>query len=38
VANHGGEALEKLKASWYWRENPEDALDMGVVLMDKEMP
>ncbi|ORY14157.1 hypothetical protein BCR34DRAFT_479945 [Clohesyomyces aquaticus] len=38
VANHGGEALEKLKESQYWKENPSDAPDIGVVLMDKEMP
>lgn len=38
VANHGGEALEKLKQSSYWKENGPDALDLGVVLMDKEMP
>jgi CheY-like chemotaxis protein len=38
VANHGGEALEKLKQSWYWKENGPDTVDLGVVLMDKEMP
>ncbi|KAF2796490.1 hypothetical protein K505DRAFT_373127 [Melanomma pulvis-pyrius CBS 109.77] len=38
VANHGGEALEKLKESRYWKQNGPDALDLGVVLMDKEMP
>jgi CheY-like chemotaxis protein len=38
VANHGGEALERLKESTYWRENGSSAIDIGVVLMDKEMP
>ncbi|KAF1851422.1 uncharacterized protein K460DRAFT_272704 [Cucurbitaria berberidis CBS 394.84] len=38
VANHGGEALEILKASTYWRDSPPNAIEIGVVLMDKEMP
>ncbi|KAH7138538.1 hypothetical protein B0J11DRAFT_546282 [Dendryphion nanum] len=38
VANHGGEALDRLKESIYWRDSKPDALDIGVVLMDKEMP
>ncbi|PVI06725.1 hypothetical protein DM02DRAFT_513872 [Periconia macrospinosa] len=38
VANHGGEALEKLKQSQFWKGHGPDALDVGVVLMDKEMP
>jgi CheY-like chemotaxis protein len=38
VANHGGEALETLKNSSYWRNALPDAVDLGVVLMDKEMP
>jgi hypothetical protein len=38
VANHGGEALEKLKESQYWKDNGPGALKLGVVLMDKEMP
>ncbi|KAF2677807.1 hypothetical protein K458DRAFT_318624 [Lentithecium fluviatile CBS 122367] len=38
VANHGGEALDILKQSQYWKGNGSDALDLGVVLMDKEMP
>jgi CheY-like chemotaxis protein len=38
VANHGGEALEKLKQSQYWKNSGADAIDIGVVLMDKEMP
>ncbi|KAF2450469.1 hypothetical protein P171DRAFT_426839 [Karstenula rhodostoma CBS 690.94] len=38
VANHGGEAIEKLKQSRYWKGHGADAIDLGVVLMDKEMP
>ncbi|KAF2637356.1 hypothetical protein P280DRAFT_406875 [Massarina eburnea CBS 473.64] len=38
VANHGGEALEKLKQSRFWNDHGSDALDIDVVLMDKEMP
>ncbi|KAJ4292756.1 hypothetical protein N0V90_009419 [Kalmusia sp. IMI 367209] len=38
VANHGGEAIEKLKQSKYWKGHGSDAVDLGVVLMDKEMP
>ncbi|QIW97479.1 hypothetical protein AMS68_002997 [Peltaster fructicola] len=36
VANHGGEALEKIKQSTYWAEGGK--LELGVVLMDQEMP
>jgi len=39
LANHGGEALEKLKQSTYWTEGgPTGKLELGVVLMDQEMP
>jgi PAS domain S-box-containing protein len=38
VANHGGEALDRLQESQYWKGNGPDAIDLGVVLMDKEMP
>ncbi|KAL5117294.1 hypothetical protein ACEQ8H_004853 [Pleosporales sp. CAS-2024a] len=38
VANHGGEALEILKTSSYWKSASSGAIDLGVVLMDKEMP
>ncbi|KAF9728942.1 hypothetical protein PMIN02_010308 [Paraphaeosphaeria minitans] len=38
VANHGGEAIEKLKQSRYWKGHGADAVDLGVFLMDKEMP
>ncbi|KAF2127897.1 hypothetical protein P153DRAFT_294020 [Dothidotthia symphoricarpi CBS 119687] len=38
VANHGGEALERLKASTYWKDAAPNATQISVVLMDKEMP
>ncbi|KAK4626329.1 Hybrid signal transduction histidine kinase K [Fulvia fulva] len=40
LANHGGEALEKLMQSTYWLDSkPTDQkLELGVVLMDQEMP
>ncbi|KAF2107560.1 hypothetical protein BDV96DRAFT_506029 [Lophiotrema nucula] len=38
VANHGGEALDHLKESRYWKGHKADAVNLGVVLMDKEMP
>jgi len=36
LANHGGEALEKLRQSTYWAAGGK--LELGVVLMDQEMP
>lgn len=43
VANHGGEALERLMQSTYWRGEEAHAsagskIELGVVLMDQEMP
>lgn len=42
LANHGGEALEKLRQSTYWAEESTalgpKKLELGVVLMDQEMP
>lgn len=38
VANHGRECLARLKESNYWAGNGGDALDLGVILMDLEMP
>ncbi|SMR41597.1 unnamed protein product [Zymoseptoria tritici ST99CH_1E4] len=38
LANHGGEALEKLMKSTYWRGGKGERLELGVVLMDQEMP
>lgn len=38
VANHGGEALEIIRKSKFWKGNEKDGLDLSVVLMDLEMP
>ena len=38
VANHGGEALERLRESWFASEPKADAIALDVVLMDQEMP
>ncbi|KAH6642996.1 hypothetical protein C7974DRAFT_114273 [Boeremia exigua] len=38
VANHGGEAITILSSSSYHASSGPDAPDLGVVLMDKEMP
>lgn len=38
VANHGEEAMEKLRESRYWKGNPDGALDVSAILMDLEMP
>ncbi|KAK3723178.1 hypothetical protein LTR37_001901 [Vermiconidia calcicola] len=39
VANHGGEAIEKLRQSTYWAGGGSGPkLELGVVLMDQEMP
>ncbi|KAF3033086.1 hypothetical protein E8E12_003379 [Didymella heteroderae] len=38
VANHGGEAITLLSASSYHASSSPNAPDLGVVLMDKEMP
>ncbi|KAF2494286.1 hypothetical protein BU16DRAFT_464514 [Lophium mytilinum] len=38
VANHGGECLDHLRKSRYWHENGPDAVELGVLLMDQEMP
>ena len=48
LANHGGEALDRLRDSTYWRDNVDGngkkleakptAIDISVVLMDQEMP
>lgn len=37
VANHGGEAIEQLMRSTYWRDghDREGRLELGVVLMDQ---
>ena len=38
VANHGGECLDRLKESTFWRGNARDGLEISVILMDQEMP
>ncbi|KAL8849594.1 MAG: hypothetical protein Q9221_005421 [Calogaya cf. arnoldii] len=38
VANHGGECLARLRESIFWEGHSEDAVDLGVILMDLEMP
>lgn len=38
VANHGGEALEKLEGSNFWHTASADAFTINIVLMDQEMP
>ena len=38
LANHGGEALEKIKQSSYWAGGSgSDKIELGVILMDQEM-
>jgi CheY-like chemotaxis protein len=38
LANHGREALEFLKTSRFWSGHEEDGVELGVILMDLEMP
>jgi CheY-like chemotaxis protein len=40
LANHGGEALDKLRQSTYWADGDTNGqrLELGVLLMDQEMP
>lgn len=38
VANHGGEALEIIKESWFWRDKEQTGTPLSIVLMDQEMP
>lgn len=38
VANHGKECLAWLKGSNFWAGQGKDAADLGVILMDLEMP
>ncbi|KAK6533301.1 hypothetical protein TWF694_002254 [Orbilia ellipsospora] len=38
VANHGVEALERIKKSVYWKDAKADAQELSLVLMDVEMP
>lgn len=38
LANHGGEAIERIKESRFWKGREEDGIDINVILMDLEMP
>ncbi|KEZ46024.1 Uncharacterized protein SAPIO_CDS1433 [Scedosporium apiospermum] len=38
VANHGGEALEKIRNSRFWKGKGPDGGNISVILMDLEMP
>ena len=38
VANHGGECLDRLRESTFWKGNRRDGLEISVILMDQEMP
>ncbi|CZT46920.1 related to sensory transduction histidine kinase [Rhynchosporium secalis] len=38
LANHGGEALEFIKTTSFWKGREEDGVELAVVLMDLEMP
>lgn len=38
VANHGGEAIEHISGSKFYRDHVSDGTDIDVVLMDLEMP
>ena len=38
LANHGGECIERLKESRFWKGRETNGLEMSVILMDWEMP
>jgi CheY-like chemotaxis protein len=38
VANHGGECIELLQRTRFWRGREPDGLELSVILMDLEMP
>ena len=38
VANHGGECLDHLRKTKFWKGNQRDGEDLHIVLMDLEMP
>jgi CheY-like chemotaxis protein len=38
LANHGGEAIEYVKESRFWKGREADGIDIHVILMDLEMP
>jgi len=38
LANHGGEAIDRIKESRFWKGREKDGIDINVILMDVEMP
>jgi CheY-like chemotaxis protein len=38
VANHGGEALDILKTTRFWKGKEKDGIELAVILTDLEMP
>ena len=38
LANHGGEAIDTLMKSWFWKGLESTGIQIDVVLMDMEMP
>ena len=38
IANHGGECLDRLRESTFWKGKGRDRIEISVVLMDQEMP
>lgn len=38
LANHGGEALDILKKTTFWKGNESAGLELSIILMDLEMP
>ena len=38
VANHGGECLDRLRESTFWKGKGGEGIEISVILMDQEMP
>ncbi|KAL2051492.1 hypothetical protein ABVK25_008154 [Lepraria finkii] len=38
LANHGGECLDRLRESTFWKGEGGDGIEISVILMDQEMP
>ena len=38
VANHGGECLDRLRESTFWKDKRGKEIEISVILMDQEMP
>ena len=38
VANHGGECIDHLKKTRYWKGHETDGTELSIILMDLEMP